>query len=85
MSEQEALECSDGRGCDGGWDHLVYQYTQKANGATGAAYAYKEKMVNKCEDSANRPRVNGTKVEGWKSLPNDAETIRFYLYNNGPM
>ncbi|KAG5667834.1 hypothetical protein PVAND_015803 [Polypedilum vanderplanki] len=86
LSEQEALECSDGRGCNGGWSQLIYKYTQSKNGATALKnYGYQAKVVNKCEDAGSRPRVNGTTVVGWKTLPKHADTIKFYLYSNGPM
>lgn len=84
LSEQEALECS-GNGCSAGKDELIYNYTADKNGATYSNYTYKHEVVNQCSTADNRPRVPGTKVKGWQRLPNDAETIRFYLYNNGPM
>lgn len=64
----------------------MFNYTINAGGAAlNADYPYKEgKVVNTCDTTA-RKRVPGTKVAGWKSMPNDEGTIRFYLYNNGPM
>lgn len=32
-----------------------------------------------------RQRVKGTQVLAWKSLPNDPETMRYYLVKQGPM
>ncbi|KAL7014457.1 hypothetical protein ACKWTF_015938 [Chironomus riparius] len=84
LSEQEGLECSD-TGCNAGKDEYIYTYTQQKSGATYGNYTYEAKQVNTCDAADSRPRVPGTKVTGWQRMPPDAETIRFYLYNNGPM
>ncbi|CAG9811636.1 unnamed protein product [Chironomus riparius] len=84
LSEQEALECAIG-GCKGGYDRFIYSYTQEKTGATYSNYTYQQKPVNSCDDTKSRPRVPGTKVKEWIRMPNDVETIRYYLYNKGPM
>lgn len=35
--------------------------------------------------ASSRQRVKGTKVLAWKSLPGDADTMRYYLVKQGPM
>lgn len=84
LSEQEGMECSI-KGCNGGTDSYLYSYTQLKNGATYANYTYQAKVVNDCDAADKRPRVPGTKVKQWRKMPKDAESIRYYLYKNGPM
>jgi hypothetical protein len=40
--------------------------------------------LNPCAGNT-RNRVKGTKVLAWKSMPGDAETMRYYLVKQGPM
>lgn len=85
LSEQEALECAP-RQCEGGWDYWVYSKIKDLGGVTFANYTYQNGyIINSCDTVSTRPRAPGTKVIGWKVLPNDQDTIRFYLVNNGPM
>lgn len=82
LSEQEAMECTNL--CKGGWDDWVYDYTTKAGGSTSSSYWYTPYARNSCVTSA-RGRVARTKVRKHIKLPNNAEDIRSFLFQYGPL
>lgn len=65
--------------------YLYLKIAKDNNGtAFGKTYPYNKVPSGSC-DPSKRSRVPGTKVMDWKFMPNDAETIRYYLKTTGPM
>jgi C1A family cysteine protease len=83
LSEQEAMECTNG--CNNGWDHWVYDHSKAKNGLVSSDYVYTSSVKNNCSFSAGKSRVPRSAVTSYINLPNDAEYIKNFLYNFGPL
>jgi hypothetical protein len=68
-----------------GWDTTVYTYADSNGGCTSASiYAYLGSVKNQCDTSV-RPRVLNSQSHIYRILQSDAETIRQFLYDYGPL
>ncbi|CAG9812146.1 unnamed protein product [Chironomus riparius] len=83
LSEQEAMECTNG--CRGGWDTSVYNYANSHNGCTASTYYRYLGYVNNQCDTQSRPRTQFSSTHQFIILPKNAEDIRQFLYNYGPL
>lgn len=89
LSEQEVIECatSDGvlRGCNGGWDSLVYDHAKVNKGVTtlGNDPYVASTAGRKCD--VTRPRAAGSTVASWTNVPQNEAAIKEALFANGPL